>query len=176
MNMFLDIARLYFFPILMAFAAASDLLTMKIPNRVSLLLVIGFVVLAVMTGMSGDAVLHHLAAALLVFAGSFGCFAMGWIGGGDAKVASAAALWLGLAHLLDYLLSVSIFGGALTLMLLQFRQLPLPYMLGKQSWVMQLHEKNADIPYGIALTLGALMIYPETQWIKMIDLTPLTFF
>jgi len=29
---------------------------------------------------------------------------MGWIGGGDAKRASAAALWLGLPHVLGYLI------------------------------------------------------------------------
>ena len=44
--MLLDIARLFLFPALMAFAAASDLFTMTISNRVSLLLVAGFAVLA----------------------------------------------------------------------------------------------------------------------------------
>ena len=51
---------------------------------------------------------------------------MGWIGGGDAKLAAATALWFGFDHLLDYLLYASLFGGALTLVLLQFRQWPLP--------------------------------------------------
>ena len=45
--MILDIARLLLFPALMAFAAASDLFTMTISNRVSLALVAGFLVLAV---------------------------------------------------------------------------------------------------------------------------------
>ena len=66
---------------------------------------------------------------------AFTCFAMGWVGGGDAKVAAAAALWFGFGHLLDYLLYASLFGGALTLLLLQFRQWPLPYALSGQAWL-----------------------------------------
>ncbi|MDR3469157.1 MAG: prepilin peptidase [Xanthobacteraceae bacterium] len=168
--MILDLARLCFFPALMAFAAASDLLTMTIPNRVSLLLVAGFAILAVAGAMPINEVLQHGAAGLIILTASFACFAMGWIGGGDAKVASAAALWLGLPHLLNYLLYASLFGGALTLLLIQFRHLPLPVMLGRHSWLMRLHGKDEDIPYGIALALGALVIYPETGWIKAVDL------
>ena len=101
---------------------------------------------------------------------AFGCFAMGWVGGGDAKVAAAAALWFGFGHLLNYLLYASLFGGALTLLLLQFRQWPLPYQLAGQPWLLKLHAKETGIPYGIALAIGALMIYPETEWIKAVDL------
>ena len=100
--MILDLARLMLFPALMAFAAASDLFTMTISNRVSLALVAGFLVLALLGGMGLTNVLHIGAgAAVLVVA--FGCFAMGWVGGGDAKVAAGAALWFGFDHLLDYL-------------------------------------------------------------------------
>lgn len=168
--MVLDIIRIFFFPALMAFAAVSDLLTMTISNRISLLLIAGFAVLAVFSGMTINDLLQHAGAGLIVLIASFACFAMGWIGGGDAKVASAAALWFGLPHLLDYLLCASLFGGALTLLLLQFRQWPLPYSLGKQDWLLRLHGEDADIPYGVALALGALVIYPDTQWIRAVDL------
>jgi prepilin peptidase CpaA len=168
--MILDIARLLLFPALMAFAAASDLFTMTISNRVSLALAAGFLVLALLSGMGFQDILSHLAAGMVVLAVSFACFAMGWIGGGDAKVAAAAALWFGFSHLLDYLLYASLFGGALTLLLLQFRQWPLPYMFAGQTWLLKLHAKESGIPYGIALAVGALMIYPETEWIKAVDL------
>jgi prepilin peptidase CpaA len=86
-------------------------------------------------------------------------------------VAAAAALWFGFGNLLEYLVYVSLFGGALTLLLLQFRQWPLPAALHGQSWLMRLHSKESGIPYGIALALGALLIYPETDWVKAVDLT-----
>jgi prepilin peptidase CpaA len=169
--MILDIARLLLFPALMAFAAASDLFTMTISNRVSLALVAGFLGLAVLGGMGLHDILAHVAAGAAVLVLAFGCFAFGWIGGGDAKVAAGAALWFGFAHLLDYLLYASLFGGALTLLLLQFRQWPLPWSLGGQAWLLRLHNRETGIPYGIALAIGALMIYPETDWIKAVDLT-----
>ena len=169
--MILDILRLLLFPALMAFAAASDLFTMTISNRVSLALVAGFLVLAVFSGMGLQDMLSHAGAGAAVLAVAFICFAMGWVGGGDAKVAAAAALWFGFGHLLNYLVYASLFGGALTLLLLQFRQWPLPYALAGQAWLLKLHAKESGIPYGIALAIGALMIYPETEWIRAVDLT-----
>src|ERR1700686_5614798 len=168
--MILDIARLLLFPALMAFAAASDLFTMTISNRVSLALVAGFLALALISDMGLTDILSHLGAGAAVLAVAFACFAMGWVGGGDAKVAAGAALWFGFSHLLDYLVYASLFGGALTLLLLQFRQWPLPYALAGQAWLLQLHAQESGIPYGIALAIGALTIYPETEWIKAVDL------
>ena len=124
--MLTDAIRLMLFPALMAFAASSDLFTMTISNRVSLVLVGGFVLLAALSGMSAADVLSHAGAAACVLVVTFGFFARGWIGGGDAKLAAATALWLGFDHLADYLLYASLLGGALTLLLIQFRALPLP--------------------------------------------------
>jgi prepilin peptidase CpaA len=169
--MILDLVRLLLFPALMAFAAASDLFTMTISNRISLALVAGFLGLALLGGMGLYDMLSHLGAGAAVLTAAFACFAMGWVGGGDAKVAASAALWFGFGHLLDYLLYASLFGGALTLLLLQFRQWPLPYPLSGQAWLTRLHAKETGIPYGIALAIGALVIYPETDWIKAVDLT-----
>src|SRR3954471_485772 len=168
--MILDLARLLLFPALMAFAAASDLFTMTISNRISLLLVAGFLGLALSSGMGLQDIVSHFGAGLAVLMPAFACFAMGWIGGGDAKVAASTALWFGFGHLLDYLIYASLFGGALTLLLLQFRQWPLPYLFTGQSWLMKLHARDSGIPYGIALAIGALVVYPETEWIKAIDL------
>jgi prepilin peptidase CpaA len=162
--MIADAIRLVLFPALMAFAASSDLLTMTISNRVSLFLVGGFCALAVATGMSAIGVLAHVGAAALVLAAAFACFVRGWIGGGDAKLAAATALWLGFDHLFAYLLYASLFGGALTLILIQFRMLPLPTMLAGQDWVQRLHRRDGSVPYGIALAAAALTVYPHTQW------------
>jgi prepilin peptidase CpaA len=172
--MILDIARLLLFPALMAFAAASDLFTMTISNRVSLALLGGFLGLAAFSGMGLHDIVVHVGAGAAVLAVAFACFAFGWIGGGDAKIAAAAALWFGFAHLLDYLVYASLLGGALTLALLQFRQWPLPYSLAGQAWLLKLHAKETGIPYGIALAIGALMIYPDTDWIKAVDLARFT--
>jgi prepilin peptidase CpaA len=171
--MILDTARLLLFPALMAFAAASDLFTMTISNRVSLALIAGFVALAVLGGMGLHDILLHFGAGAAVLVVAFACFAMGWVGGGDAKVAASVALWFGFDHLLNYLLYASLLGGALTVLLIQFRQWPLPSLLSGQVWLNRLHDKQSGIPYGIALAVGALIVYPQTEWIKAIDLAHL---
>jgi prepilin peptidase CpaA len=159
-----DAIRLLLFPAMMAFAASSDLLTMTISNRVSLILVGGFFALAFATGMGVPDVLMHVAAAGIVLVVAFGLFIPGWIGGGDAKLAAATALWLGFDHLMPYLIYASLFGGALTLLLIQFRLAPLPAVLARQEWVQRLHRKDGGVPYGIALAAAALAVYPQTHW------------
>ena len=169
--MLTDVIRLLLFPALMAFAASSDLLTMTISNRLSLALAGGFFLLdALITGMSLRRIGMHLAAAALVLAVCFGFFAMGWIGGGDAKLAAATALWFGFDFLLDYLIYASLFGGVLTLLLIQFRRLPLPGPLARQAWILRLHETGGGVPYGIALAAAALAVYPKTGWMPAIGL------
>jgi prepilin peptidase CpaA len=162
--MLIDTVRLLLFPAAMAFAASSDLLTMTISNRVSLLLVGGFFTLALATGMGAATVAAHVGAALMVFAIVFVMFAQGWIGGGDAKLAAATALWLGFDQLLPYFVWASLFGGALTLLLIKFRFVPLPDFLAGQEWVRRLHRSDAGVPYGIALAAAALIVYPDTAF------------
>lgn len=165
--MLLDTARLLVFPALMAFAASSDLFTMTISNRLTLALVAGFGALAVMTGMPVTAMLEHAGAALLVLVVGFVLFARGWIGGGDAKLAAATALWFGWSHLFDYMLYASLLGGVLTVVLLQFRKFTLPVPVATMEWVERLHRPGGGVPYGIALAAAALLVYPSTAWMAV---------
>jgi prepilin peptidase CpaA len=166
--MLADAIRLMLFPALMAFAACSDLLTMTISNRVSLALVAGFFALALVIGMNPALIMSHLGAAAAVLVVAFAFFARGWIGGGDAKLAAATALWLGFEHLMTYLLYASLFGGLLTIVLLNVRTMPLPSLLSAQPWAVRLHRKDSGVPYGIALAAAALVVYPDTIWMKAI--------
>jgi prepilin peptidase CpaA len=101
-----------------------------------------------------------------VLAVGFAFFSRGWIGGGDAKLAAATALWLGWGHLYEYLLYASLLGGALTLLILEFRKRSLPPMLADRAWVVRLHEPAGGVPYGIALAIAALLVYPSTVWMQ----------
>jgi prepilin peptidase CpaA len=165
-----DTIRLLLFPALMAFAASSDLVSMTISNRVSLILAGGFFALALWSGMGWWEILMHVSAAGIVLVVAFAFFARGWIGGGDAKLAAATALWLGFDLLMPYLVYASLFGGALTLILIQFRLVPLPELLARQGWVQRLHDKNGGVPYGIALAAAALAVYPQTPWMAAVGI------
>jgi len=169
-GLMIEAIKLLLFPAMMAFAASSDLLTMTIPNRVALIMVGGFLLLAAATGMNAEQFTSHAGAGLVVLVIAFVFFACGWIGGGDAKLAAVTALWLGFDHLLDYALYGSLFGGALTLVLLQFRAAPLPAMLAGRAWAERLHRSDGGVPYGIALAAAALVIYPSTPWMQGVAL------
>jgi prepilin peptidase CpaA len=154
---------LLIFPVLMVFAASSDLLTMRISNLLVLMLVAGFFILALITHMPVDQLLTNLGCAAVVLIVAFAFFAFGWIGGGDAKLAAATSLWLGLGLLLPYIVYSGLLGGALTLLLLAFRNLPLPVVLQRVKWLDRLHNKEEGVPYGIALATAALLVYPQTS-------------
>ncbi|HEX2841931.1 A24 family peptidase [Hyphomicrobium sp.] len=156
-------AILMTFAAIMAFGAAMDLLTMTIPNRVSVALVALFPIAAIILGLPAEALLMHLCAGLLVLAAGIFLFAVGGFGGGDAKLLAAAALWIGFDQLLPFLALVTVFGGVLSIAILYYRRLPI---LGVHApdWAMKLHKQGTGIPYGIAITCSALMVLPMTPW------------
>jgi prepilin peptidase CpaA len=168
--MLIELIRLTLFPAMMAFAASSDLFTMTIANRVSLILIGGFVLLAGLTGMSLADMLTHAGVAAAVLVVAFLCFTRGWIGGGDAKLAATTVLWLGVSHLADYLVYASLMGGALTLLLIQYRAMPMPRLLLGREWAERLHRPDSGVPYGIALAAAALVVYPQTEWMTTLGL------
>jgi prepilin peptidase CpaA len=156
-----------FFAALTIYAGLSDVFTMTIPNRISLLLAAGFLLAAVLVGLPGEQVLLSLAGGLAVLVLGFICFAFGWIGGGDAKLAAAAALWLGFDHVVEYLLLAMLGGGALALAMVAMRRFPLPSFTLRWTWLNRLHDRTNGIPYGVALVGAALFIYPNTPlWLS----------
>lgn len=161
------LACLIIFPALTAYAAATDLLRMTISNRLCLALTVSFVALGLWVGLSLSEWGMHFGAALLVLFVCFGFFAAGWMGGGDAKLAAATALWFGFEPLLPYLAIASFLGGMLTLLLLQMRGAPLPIFMLNWPWAVRLHEAKTGIPYGLALAPAALTVLPETHIWKM---------
>ncbi len=154
-------------PALLAVAAAFDLATFTIPNRLSLALAAAFVAFGLSAGLTSGAFAFHLLAGLIALVAGFALFALGYIGGGDAKLFAAAALWLGLRDLLAYTLAASVLGGLLTLTLLRLRQWPLPAGLARRGWILKLHEKSSGIPYGVALASGALVILPHAEILRL---------
>ncbi|MGA9823654.1 MAG: prepilin peptidase [Methylocystis sp.] len=157
-----DSLALLVFPLLMIFAALADLFTMTIPNRVSLVLIAAYLLLALYLRLPIATVGLHVSCGLAMLALTFTMFQMGWIGGGDAKLAAATALWLGWPSLFEYGLAASLIGGVLTVAVLALRHYDLPEKLLSVGFIAKLAEKNGGVPYGIALALAGLVIYPHT--------------
>lgn len=153
---------LFFFPVAMAIAASSDLLTMKISNKLVLLLTAVFFIVAIAISMPLQQLAMHVLCALIVLAVAFGLFALRMIGGGDAKLAAATTLWLGFGMTLPYLAYAALFGGILTVLILVVRGIPLNPALARMGWIARLHNKRSGIPYGIALAVAGIVVYSNT--------------
>lgn len=150
-------------PALLAYGAASDLLTMTISNRLCAVLFLSFPVAAALLGMPALDIVLNIAVGFGVLLVCFGMFAAGWIGGGDAKFAAATATWLGLAPLAPYVLYGGVLGGALTIALLWMKKNPMPAIAARFPWYARLQDDVTGVPYGIALAAAALIVLPETE-------------
>lgn len=151
------------FVLLLLLAAGWDLASFTIPNFIPAILLIAFLVFAISVQMAPGVALSHAAAGGLGLLASFGLFALGYIGGGDAKLFACIAVWLGLNDLPEYVLIASLFGGGLTLVLLAMRRYPLPAFAAGREWIARLHAPSSGIPYGVALSAGALAVLQHTQ-------------
>lgn len=158
-----ELFALFVFPALMAFAASSDLLTMKIPNWVAIAITGGYLAFAIFLQVPLATIALHLACGALVLTITFTMFCLGWMGGGDAKLAAATSVWVGWSLVLDYGLVASLAGGPLTIAIILARRWPLPLFLLRHRWIERLHDARTGIPYGIALAFAGLVIYPHTD-------------
>ena len=164
----LDAAIFVVFPLLMAVAAFSDMFSMTIPNRISIILFVSFLAIAPFAGLGLVDIGWHVAVGLIVLVVCFALFAVNVMGGGDAKLLAASAVWFGYSSdLVGYLATVGIYGGLLTIAVLILRAnqqallaLPLP---------IPLHFFNAKkgVPYAIAIGLAALTCYPDSVLMRV---------
>jgi len=162
-----EILVLVVFPLLLVLAAGWDIASFTIPNFLQVALIGSFAAFVLATGMAPAAIGSHVLAGFLGLAAGFTLFALGYIGGGDAKLFACIALWLGFHNLPEFALVASIMGGALTLTLLSIRRMPLPAWLTRQHWILRLHEARGAIPYGVALAAGAFLILPQADIFRM---------
>ncbi len=155
-------------PALLIIAAVNDLMTFRIPNWISLALLGLFLVVAPLAGLGWMIIASHLALGFVLLLAGMAMFAMNLLGGGDAKLLAAVGLWMGLPAMPAYLAWAAIAGGLLALTILMFRRAPLAAAVAETPWIARLHDKEAGIPYGIALAAGALIALPQTAWFALL--------
>jgi prepilin peptidase CpaA len=161
-------AGMLVFTFTMVYAGLTDLTTMKIQNGLLLLFLLAYAMLAPVVGLTVPEMGWSAAVAGAVLVVAFIFFALGWIGGGDAKFAAVTALWFGLDHTAAYLIYIALLGGVFTLCLLQFRIMALPAWLPDRAWIARLHSQGTGVPYGFTMALAALIVFPHTRWMTAI--------
>jgi prepilin peptidase CpaA len=138
--------------------AVIDVLTFRIPNGLTGALLAGFLVRFLMLGVPGSAVASAFAVGVVVLAAGFGCYARGWIGGGDAKLAATLTFGVGLAQIADFLLLTGLFGLVLTLLVLSLRHFAPTVFLPSRLQGLPLFDPSEGVPYGAALAGAALVV------------------
>lgn len=151
------------FPFCMVYSAISDLLSMTIANRVSVILIATFAVAAPFTGLEWQSIGVHFLTAFCVLMVTFSLFAFGTMGGGDAKLIASTSLWFGFGiPLMEYLLYAGLIGGVLTIVIVFYRNSAVATMSGHISFLRNFADDKKGIPYGIALGAGGLLAFPSS--------------
>ncbi|MBF0246684.1 MAG: prepilin peptidase [Alphaproteobacteria bacterium] len=146
---------------LVLYGAWSDARALRIPNWISLTILAAFFPMAAVSGLPLADVPWHVAAGLVTLVAGFTLFAFGLLGGGDAKLMAACALWIGWRDLWLFVLAVLLVGGVLSLLVILLRK-----GLGLwPQWLVAhasgLFTPNKAVPYGIAIAAGALLMAPR---------------
>jgi len=146
-------------PLIMA--AMKDATSMTIPNKVSLAMAAGFVLMIPFTWQGFPVLGEHLAVGAAFFAAGFAMFAFGWLGGGDAKLMAATALWFTWPDAVNYIMYTTLFGAVLAFGLLMGRKF-IPVRILTAPWAYAMFKDETKMPYGLALAAGALMTLPNS--------------
>jgi prepilin peptidase CpaA len=150
-------------------AAAQDMLTLRLPNRLSLAILLlypGYVLVSPVPVEWQSA----LTLAGFVLAGGIFCFLMGWAGGGDAKLFTVVSLWAGPVHFPLFLLITGVAGGIIATVMLARRHLA-PRLAPRWAAAHGLtlpggadldpaarRAERMSLPYGAAIALGGLAV------------------
>ncbi|WP_174299860.1 prepilin peptidase [Caulobacter sp. S45] len=156
------------FPVGVIAAAMTDATRYIIPNRLSAALAIAFVPAALAAGLPLTSFALCMAIGVGALAAGVGLFAFRVMGGGDAKLSAACLLWLGPAGIVPFLLWTAVAGGALAVSLLAARRMPGFVTAAGPRWVGRLLEPGGDVPYGVAIAVGALAAFPSSPLARLV--------
>ncbi len=138
-------------------AGLNDLVRYEIPNAASVVLVAAFCI--VIPSLPLAVAAAHMTASIAVLAATVLCFSLRLMGGGDAKLLAAAALWMGWRNLVAFIVLTAIAGALLGLALLLLRwRLPRAREAGR--WYSRLLSPGEGVPYGIAISASGLALLP----------------
>ena len=152
------------FPLLMIIAGASDALSLRIPNWLTLTIFAAFFPLAIATGMPLAAFGLHVLTAVILFGVGFVLFSTGLFGGGDAKLLAAAGVWFGSSQALPFLVFTTMAGGVLALLVGLWSMISMSWEVNDGPWLKKISSLRPSVPYGYAFAIGAILAFPQSWW------------
>jgi len=155
----IEFLALSVFAALLVYAAGSDVARLTIPNWVSIAMTAAFPPAALALGVPLGEIGMHLLFGVAVLAVGFFLFQANVIGGGDAKLLAATAVWTGFAAFMPFMFWTAVAGGVMALFMLAARHL-VKQAETNPPFVNRLLEHKGGIPYGVAIMAGGLMAIP----------------
>jgi prepilin peptidase CpaA len=156
------------FPAAMVLAALTDIYDFKIPNWISVLLVVCYLCAGALihapTGMMIEGMLFGCAMLVVGFI----LFAVKFFGGGDAKLLAATAPWIGLSGFSSFLFITVFAGGILALVLIAFRRAPMLPIYAHAPFLIRMHQNRHEIPYAVAIVAGGLLSFSQTPMFQLV--------
>jgi prepilin peptidase CpaA len=162
---------IFLLPALMVVAAATDVMSFRIPNWLTILIAILFFPMALATQMPLAEFGSHLLAGAILFAVGYALFALGLFGGGDSKLMAAAGLWFGTAQTLPFLIMTALAGGLLAagimfwsvfMVMWDFHDPVAGTVIDKG-----IRKMKPKLPYGFAFAVGAILAFPQSWWMNV---------
>ncbi len=148
---------------LSAYAAFSDIARYRIDNWISLAILADFIVIAAFGAAFGAldplAIVWRLGAGAALLIAGFALFAAGIIGGGDAKLLAASAVWFGWSGLFRYVILMTLLVGLLALAVLGLRRVAPPHAWSGRKWLIDLRSGDHGIPYGVAIAAASWLMF-----------------
>ncbi len=163
-----DTLILSVFPLMVVMAGISDFFTLKIPNWLNAVIAVSVVPFVILAGMPLEIFAWHIIAGLVTFVVGFILFSINIIGGGDAKMLAACAVWVGWDVLMEFAV-VTVFAGAVLVIAIKVWV----FFANRKDikgmdWAKNFLSKKPQLPYGIAIAAGGVIVFPATWWIQQI--------
>ena len=155
------------FPLLLIVAGAGDALSMRISNRLNLLVAVSFFPMAFAAGMPLPMLGLHVATGFALLLAGYALFALRLFGGGDAKLLAAAGLWLGYPASLSFLSYTAVVGGVLAMAVVLWSFIKLDSSIREGFISRRLQFINPDLPYGLALAVGGILAFSQSWWMHL---------
>jgi prepilin peptidase CpaA len=160
-------------PVLLIIAGASDVLSLRIPNWLTLLTAISFFPMSLATGMPLAEFEMHLLVGAALFLCGFLFFQLGLFGGGDAKLMAAAGLWFGTAQTMPFLFITAMSGGLLAVIVGTWSIITMHWDIHASDVKLGSIGKRIlglkpNVPYGLAFAVGGIIAFRDSWWMHQI--------
>jgi prepilin peptidase CpaA len=146
----------------MLIAAVQDLSDYTIPNSLIIAMATAYPFYVLSTPMDitwG----WSLAVAGVFFLIGLGLFSAGIMGGGDVKLITVTALWVGVDGLAPFVIVMSVVGGLMSILMLTTLRQVSAYYCGRMGFISVQEKIMTDqLPYGVAICAGGLYVAYHT--------------